>query len=62
MYEAWGFLCISIATGERETCVWSNNEQISLSKEIPVFQCRNKEQHYLFACQVNFIPVLNMGK
>jgi len=40
----------------------SNNEQIYNSKEILVFQCRNKELHYLYACQVNFIPVLNVKK
>lgn len=62
MYEAWGSLCISIRTGEKETWFWSNNEQISNGKEILAFQCRNEEWHYLFACQDNFIPILNVEK
>lgn len=31
-YEAWSFLCMNIRTGQRETCVWPNNEKISNSK------------------------------
>lgn len=60
--EVWEFLHRSIRMGGRETHVWILKEQIYKSKDILLFQCRNTEQHYLFACQVNFISALNMEK